>query len=205
MTSPSNLPDRPPRRGSAFGKFVFSMFAIVAIGYIAWHEFPTVLHRRSSDAASTTKTAAGDVKLSAPAAPRIARVSDLPQFVVQFSGTLQFAPGSASITGPSARILDKLVNKGDTLPGYLIEVTAFSDVSDSREIASSLATARADSVIAYLTRVHAVPPQRIVNATGFDTSRVFDGAPSKSKRAARTTNRRVEVKVVANRGASTVR
>ena len=204
MTSPSNNPDRPPRRGSAFGKFVFTMFAVVAIGYIGWHEFPSVLHRRSSDAAST-KTAAGDVKLNAPATPRIARVSDLPQFVVQFSGTLQFAPGSASITGPSARILDKLVNKGDTLPGYLIEVAAFSDVSDSREIASSLSAARADSVIAYLTRVHAVPTQRIVNATGLDTSRVFDAAPSKSKRTARTTNRRVEVKVVANRSASTVR
>jgi len=204
MTSPSSNPDRPPRRGSAFGKFVFTMFAIVAIGYIGWHEFPSVLHRRSSDAAST-KTAAGDVKLNAPATPRIARVSDLPQFVVQFSGTLQFAPGSASITGPSARILDKLVNKGDTLPGYLIEVAAFSDVSDSREIASSLSAARADSVIAYLTRVHAVPTQRIVNATGLDTSRVFDAAPSKSKRTARTTNRRVEVKVVANRSASTVR
>jgi len=204
MTSPSNIPDRPPRRGSAFGKFVFSMFAIVAIGYIAWHEFPGVLHRRSSDA-GTTKTAAGDIKLNAPAAPRIARVSDLPQFVVQFSGTLQFAPGSAAITGPSARILDKLVNKGDTLPGYLIEVAAFSDVSDSREISSSLSAARADSVIAYLTRVHAVPPQRIVNATGLDTSRVFDAPTSKSKRAARTTNRRVEVKVVANRSASAVR
>ena len=204
MTSPSNNPDRPPRRGSAFGKFVFTMFAIVAIGYIGWHEFPSVLHRRSSDAGST-KTAAGDVKLNAPATPRIARVSDLPQFVVQFSGTLQFAPGSASITGPSARILDKLVNKGDTLPGYLIEVAAFSDVSDSREISSSLSAARADSVIAYLTRVHAVPTQRIVNATGLDTSRVFDAAPSKSKRTARTTNRRVEVKVVANRSASTVR
>jgi outer membrane protein OmpA-like peptidoglycan-associated protein len=204
MTSPSNIPDRPPRRGSAFGKFVFSMFAIVAIGYIAWHELPSVLHRRSSDAAST-KTAAGDVKLNAPASPRIARVSDLPQFVVQFSGTLQFAPGSASITGPSARILDKLVNKGDTLPGYLIEVAAFSDASDSREISASLTAARADSVIAYLMRVHAVPPARIVNATGLDTSRAFDAAPAKSKRAARTTNRRVEVKVVANRSGSTVR
>jgi outer membrane protein OmpA-like peptidoglycan-associated protein len=201
MTSPVTPPDHRPRRGSAFGKFVFSTLAIVAIGYIAWHEFPGLVHRRSSDAGQS-KTAAGDVKLNAPASPRIGRVSDLPQFVVQFSGTVQFSPGSASITGPSARILDKLVTKGDTLPGYLIEVAAFSDARESREINDSLTAARADSVIAYLMRVHGVPPQRIVNATGLDTSRVFDAPTTTSKRAARATNRRAEVKVVANRSAT---
>jgi len=185
---------RPTRRVGAARASLLWMVAIGALAFLAWRERDRIL--------PSAKHAAGDVV--ALEMPRHGRVSNLRQFVVQYSTSVAFAPGSTSLTRSAAKSLDKIVDKGDTLPGYLIEVAGFSDTAGSSQLNGGLEAARADTVIAYLARVRSVPLEHIVNATGLDTSSALDANP-RFKGTARATDRRVEVRVVMKRAASSIR
>jgi outer membrane protein OmpA-like peptidoglycan-associated protein len=177
------------------------MIALGALGFLAWRELPN-LKRWRDRILPPAKHAAGEVV--AGEMPRHGRVSNLRQFVVQYSTTVVFARGSVSLTRSATRSLDKVVDKGDTLPGYLIEVAGFADTAGSREFNGRLEAARADAVIAYLARVRSVPLEHIVNATGLDGPSAFEANPPVIG-TARATDRRVEVRVVMRRAASSVR
>src|SRR5436305_13353582 len=106
------------------------MVAVGAIGYLAWREFPRVVRLRHTDG-SFDGYAAGDVRLDTSTTARAGHISNLPQFVVQYSTSLRFTPGSATLTIRDARLLDNIVSKVQALPGYVFEVAAFSDPSES--------------------------------------------------------------------------
>jgi outer membrane protein OmpA-like peptidoglycan-associated protein len=125
----------------------------------------------------------------------------MPEYVVQYFTSVGFAPGSAALTRSGKQLLDNLMDQGDTLRAYFVEVAAFADAPSEEASNTSLSAARADSVIAYLARVRLVPMERIMNATGLDTSRAADAVQT-LKGGPHAKNRRADVRIVVMRRAS---
>jgi outer membrane protein OmpA-like peptidoglycan-associated protein len=81
--------------------------------------------------------------------------------------------------------------------GYVLEVSGFASSDGSTEANRRLSQRRADSVIRYLVENHNIPLRRIITPYGYgETHPVADN----STREGRIENRRVEVKVLVNRG-----
>lgn len=125
------------------------------------------------------------------------RMSELDTYDVKYSATVNFPSGSAKLSDAGKSALADLATKGMGLTGYIIEVAGFADTEGSAAFNQRLSEQRADAVVAYLTQVQSVPLRRIVNPTGLGTSHAV--APN-TTRGGRAENRRVEVKVLVNRG-----
>lgn len=198
MTHASDRPE-PRHRPKRVTPWRFAAFLVGLAGFAAltWVALPRLMgwHNR---AAPTAADAAGDVGLDPRTAPA-GRISNLPEYVVQYFTSVGFAPGSAALTNSGKQVLDNLLDKGDTLRAYLVEVAAFADATGAEASNRGLSAARADSVIAYLARVRSVPMQRIMNATGLDTSRAADGL----KGGQHAKNRRADVRIVVIRRGGT--
>jgi outer membrane protein OmpA-like peptidoglycan-associated protein len=93
--------------------------------------------------------------------------------------------------------LDKLASKALNAKGYVIEVSGFADTTGSVATNRALSQRRADAVIRYLVENHRIPLRRIVTPYGFgETQAIADNRT----RDGRAQNRRVEVKVLVNKG-----
>jgi len=125
------------------------------------------------------------------------RVSDLDAFDVKYSATVNFASGKSELTQAAKQALDMLVTQGMGLQGYIIEVAGYADTTGSKDFNQRLSTARANAVVQYLAEAHSIPLRRIVNPMGLGTSRPVGDNKTDEGRAQ---NRRVEVKVLVNRG-----
>ncbi len=125
------------------------------------------------------------------------RISALDDYVPQESIAVTFRTGS-SILNPDAKTkLDDVARKALAAKGYVLEVTGFADSTGSTERNRALSSRRADAVIRYLVETHQIPLRRIVTPYGFGESNPV--ADNKS-RDGRAENRRVEVKVLVNKG-----
>jgi OmpA-OmpF porin, OOP family len=81
--------------------------------------------------------------------------------------------------------------------GYVIEVSGYTDSTGSVDKNRRLSTARADAVVRYLAENHQIPLRRIITPFGYgETNAVADN----TTREGRAQNRRVEVKILVNRG-----
>ena len=79
----------------------------------------------------------------------------------------------------------------------MLEVSGFASADGSTEANRRLSQRRADTVIRYLVENHQIPLRRIVTPYGYgESNAVADNAT----REGREQNRRVEVKVLVNRG-----
>jgi OmpA-OmpF porin, OOP family len=125
------------------------------------------------------------------------RISALDDYVPQDSIAVNFRVGS-SILNPDAKTkLDEIANKALNAKGYVLEVTGFADSTGNTEHNRVLSQHRADAVIRYLVEQHQIPLRRIVTPYGFGESNPI--ADNKT-RDGRAENRRVEVKVLVNKG-----
>lgn len=88
--------------------------------------------------------------------------------------------------------------KGNT-NGWLVEVIGFADTTGNTARNRSLSERRAKAVINYLVTVHGLDLRRLVQPFGFGDSKPV---ASNKTAAGRAKNRRVEVRVLANRGMS---
>jgi OmpA-OmpF porin, OOP family len=125
------------------------------------------------------------------------RIQNLDTYDVKFTGTVNFAVGSAKLSAEAKRTLDSLVAQGTGLKGYLVEVAGYADITGTQPENQALSGQRADAVVQYLAEVGNVPLRRIVNPTGLGTS---NPAAPNSTAAGRAMNRRAEVKVLVNKG-----
>jgi outer membrane protein OmpA-like peptidoglycan-associated protein len=126
-----------------------------------------------------------------------ARMSDLDTYDVKLNSVVNFEAGSAVLSEAAKNELAELATKGMGLNGYIIEVAGFASSEGNAAMNQRLSQRRADAVVAYLTQTQSVPLRRIVNPTGLGTSRP---AATNDTAAGRSENRRVEVKVLVNRG-----
>lgn len=125
------------------------------------------------------------------------RISALDDYTPQESVAVNFRLNSAVLLAPAKTQLDDLANKAVSAKGYVIEVSGFTDATGSVERNRMLSQRRADAVIRYLVENHQVPLRRIITPYGYgETNAVADN----STRDGRAQNRRVEVKILVNKG-----
>jgi OmpA-OmpF porin, OOP family len=140
---------------------------------------------------------AAQARASAELRALTSRIADLDAYDEKFSGSVRFATGSAVLSAEAKSTLDSLVQIGTGLNGSLVEVAGFADSRGSSEFNHRLSQRRVDAVIAYLASAQNVPLRKIVNPTGLGEE---NPVSSNSTNEGRAMNRRVEVKILVNRG-----
>src|SRR5262252_7990324 len=125
------------------------------------------------------------------------RISALDDYVAQETAAVNFRSGSAVLNADAKTSLDAIATKALNAKGYVLEVTGFADSTGNTERNRTLSQHRADAVIRYLVENHQIPLRRIVTPYGFGES---NPVADNKTREGRAENRRVEVKVLVNKG-----
>ena len=125
------------------------------------------------------------------------RISDLDAYDAKFTGSVQFATNSAELSASAKSTLDSLVSIGTGLNGTLVEIAGYADSRGSADFNRRLSQRRVESVVAYLAGTHNVPLRKIVNPSGLG---IANPVASNDTDAGRAANRRVEVRILVNRG-----
>jgi OOP family OmpA-OmpF porin len=125
------------------------------------------------------------------------RISALDDYVPQTVAAVNFKTGSAVLSADSKAKLDEIATKALNSKGYVLEVSGFTDTTGSINRNRALSQRRADNVIRYLVENHQIPLRRIITPYGFgETNPVAEN----NSREGRAQNRRVEVKLLVNKG-----
>lgn len=125
------------------------------------------------------------------------RISALDDYVPQETAAVNFRTGSATLNAEGKSKLDAIATKALNAKAYVLEVTGFADATGSVARNRALSQRRADAVITYLVENHKIPLRRIVTPYGFGE---LDPVADNKTRAGRAENRRVEVKILVNKG-----
>ena len=125
------------------------------------------------------------------------RISDLDDYVVQTTATVNFKVGSAVLSPEAKASLDEVANTATTLKGYMIEVTGFASADGGTKANKSLSQRRAEAVKDYLIETHNVPLRRMSTSYGYGE---LQAVADNTTREGRQQNRRVEVKLLVSRG-----
>ena len=125
------------------------------------------------------------------------RVSALDDYDVQETVSVTFRTNSA-VLSPEAKVqLDTLAAKTTGARAFMIEVAGHTDSTGSDAKNFRLSQDRAQAVVQYLAVQHKIPLRRFVTPMGYGkTEAVADNAT----REGRSQNRRVDVKMIINRG-----
>ncbi|MEO8072939.1 MAG: OmpA family protein [Acidobacteriota bacterium] len=125
------------------------------------------------------------------------RISSMDDYVVQKTSTVNFKVGSAILSDEAKSELDQVAQAAITMKGYVIEITGFASSDGDAKKNKALSQRRAQAVIDYLVETHNVPLRRIGTSYGFgELQAVADNATLEG----REQNRRVEIKLLVNRG-----
>src|SRR5271166_4965585 len=125
------------------------------------------------------------------------RVSDLGDYVTVDQTGVYFADGSYKLTEAGRAALDRLISANSNIIGYVIEIAGYTSSTGSARFNQRLSEERAAVVAQYLRENAGVPLWRIVVPAGYgETHPVADNSDAKG----RARNRRVEVKVLVNKG-----
>lgn len=125
------------------------------------------------------------------------RFSKLGEYDVKAEATVSFAVSSFRVSAEDKKQLKKLAQTAIGLNGYLIEVKGFADSSGDAIMNEKLSEDRAEAVVGYLVQQCDVPVHRIVAPGALGE---YKPAASNESKEGRAQNRRVEVKVLVNKG-----
>ena len=125
------------------------------------------------------------------------RFTALSEYDTKASATVHFDVGSAKITEQDEEQLKSLAQTATGLTGYIVEVTGYADSTGSAAINTKLSEDRAKAVITYLMQQGGVPIRHIVAPGAMGE---YGPATSNETKEGRAENRRVEVKVLVNKG-----
>ncbi len=127
------------------------------------------------------------------------RISALDDYDVQDSVVVNFKVNSAVLSPEAKQQLDTLAEKATSAKGFVIEVAGHTDSSGSVAKNFQLSQQRAEAVVQYLAVTHKIPLRRFITPMGYGkTEAVADNTTA----SGRAQNRRVEVKMLINRGMS---
>ncbi|MDX6500437.1 MAG: OmpA-OmpF porin, family [Blastocatellia bacterium] len=127
------------------------------------------------------------------------RVSALDDYDVQANVAVTFRVNSAVLTPEAKQQLDDFATKAESAKAYMIEVAGHTDSTGSETKNFRLSRERADAVVQYLAVYHKIPLRRFVTPMGYGKT---DAVADNSTTNGRAQNRRVEVKMLLNRGLS---
>ena len=152
---------------------------------------------KQATAANQQSIAANKANIDANAAEASKRFSELSEYDTKDQLDVRFASGRATISPADQEALKKLAHNAVNLTGYIIQVKGFADSSGNAAMNQKLSMERAQNVIAFLLQNCNIPVRHII-APGA----MGEAAPVASNETAqgRAENRRVEVKVLVNKG-----
>jgi len=125
------------------------------------------------------------------------RVSALDEYDTQQSVAVTFSVNSAVLSPESRRQLDDFAAKALATSGYMIEVSGHTDSTGGEAKNMRLSRDRAEAVVEYLTVNHKIPARRFITPMGYGKA---EAVADNSTAAGRAQNRRVEAKLLINRG-----
>jgi len=125
------------------------------------------------------------------------RVSDLADYTTVAEVQVYFPNDGSSLDDEAKSALDHLAQAVSGVSGYLIEVAGYTSSTGTNEYNQKLSEERAASVVHYLIEKDNVLIRRIVVPAGY--GKTHPAADNNDKRG-RALNRRVDVKVIVNKG-----
>lgn len=127
------------------------------------------------------------------------RVSALDDYDVQETVSVNFRTNSAVLSPQAKQQLDDLASRLSTSKAFVIEVAGHTDSTGSVAKNFRLSQNRAEAVVQYLAVNHKIPLRRFITPMGYGKT---DFVAENTTTAGRAQNRRVDVKVLLNRGMS---
>ena len=129
------------------------------------------------------------------------RINGLDDYNVVDNFTIYFAPGSALLSREAKKEIDDAAARvrGEDLKGWLVAVVGYADSTGKTQRNLSLSERRANAVINYLVLQHSLPPRRLVQPFGYGSQ---NPVATNDTSEGRSKNRRVEIKVLVNKGIS---
>jgi OmpA-OmpF porin, OOP family len=125
------------------------------------------------------------------------RITALDDYDVRETVAVNFRVNSAVLSLEARQQLDSFAEKAANTKGYMIEVAGHTDSTGSEAKNMRLSRERADAVVQYLVVNHKLPARRFITPMGYGkTEAVADNSTADG----RAQNRRVEVKMMLNRG-----
>jgi outer membrane protein OmpA-like peptidoglycan-associated protein len=125
------------------------------------------------------------------------RFMALSEYDVKGQATVKFKVGSAKVAPEDEEQLKQLAQTATGLKGYIIEVMGYTDSTGNAAMNTKLSEDRAKAVVTYLVQQGGVPVRHIVAPGAM--GEYGAAAPNETKEG-RAENRRVEVKVLVNKG-----
>jgi OmpA-OmpF porin, OOP family len=124
------------------------------------------------------------------------RFSELGDYELKGQGTINFKTGSAKIAPEDQARLADLAQKAKDQTGYIIQVQGYADSTGNAAMNTQLSQERAQAVIDYLVQ-HGIPIRHITAPGAYGET---DPKASNETASGRSENRRVDVKVLINKG-----
>jgi OmpA-OmpF porin, OOP family len=125
------------------------------------------------------------------------RFTALSEYDVKGQATVKFGVGSSNISAKDQIQLKELANMATGLKGYIVEVMGYADSTGDAAMNTKLSEDRAKAVVTYLMQQGNVPVRHIVAPGAMGE---YGSAAPNETQAGRAENRRVEVKVLVNKG-----
>ena len=153
----------------------------------------------TADQAGQVATAAGAVAITNAAAVQMVnqRVSDLDSYQTVAEAAIFYPSGQYTLDDAAKADLDKLAQVATSTDGYLIEIAGYASKTGTKEFNQQLSEDRASAVANYLRNQDNIPMRRIVAPAGYGAT--HPDAENTDPQG-RELNRRVDVKLIVNKG-----
>jgi OmpA-OmpF porin, OOP family len=125
------------------------------------------------------------------------RFMALSEYDTKAEATVKFNVGSSDISSGDQEQLKALAQTATSLKGYIVEVTGYADSTGNAAMNTKLSEDRAKAVVTYLFQQGGIPVRHIVAPGAMGE---YGPAASNETKEGRAENRRVEVKVLVNKG-----
>jgi outer membrane protein OmpA-like peptidoglycan-associated protein len=153
----------------------------------------------SANQAGATAQAAGTVAvMNAAAVHKVnQRVSDLDDYKTVAEAAIYYPSGKYALDDAAKADLDKLAALALSTDGYMIEIAGYASKTGTQEINQQLSEDRAGAAAQYLRDTGNIPMRRIVAPAGYGST--HPDATNQDPQG-RELNRRVDVKLIVNKG-----
>ena len=125
------------------------------------------------------------------------RVSDLGDYKTVAEAGIYFASDSAALDSAAKADLDTLAGILSQTNNYMIEVAGYASSTGTKQLNQQLSEQRSEAVVNYLRQKGNVPMRRFLLPAGYGASHP---AAQNTDPQGRALNRRVDVKVIVNKG-----
>ena len=147
--------------------------------------------------ANQQNIASNKATIDANAVETSKRFSELSEYDTKAQMDVRFASGSTKISPEDQEALKKLAHDAVNQTGYIVQVKGYADSSGNAAMNQRLSMDRAQNVFAFLIQTCNVPVRHVVAPGAMGEAQP---AASNETSAGRAENRRVEVKVLVNKG-----